>query len=116
MRGVAGCGVGAPGTAVQGNCAYYVGVGGGSGQGFADGAQRDGCDQFSLRGINGRIDASISGNDDPAELGYLIMSYGLPVDFARGFPVCRASVTYPADGYAAIFGWTQMVRSTDAAT
>jgi hypothetical protein len=71
---------------------------------------------FSLRGISGYIDASISPNTDPAALGYLILSYGLPVDFARGFPVCRATVSYPADGYAAIFGWTQMVRSTDAAT
>jgi len=70
---------------------------------------------FALRGISGHIDVSISPNTDPASLGYLILSYGLPVDFARGFPVCRASVTYPADGYAAIFGWTQMVRSTDAA-
>ena len=71
---------------------------------------------FSLRGISGRIDVSISANTDPSALGYLLLSYGLPVDFARGFPVCRATVTYPADGYAAIFGWTQMVRSTDAAT
>jgi hypothetical protein len=71
---------------------------------------------FLLRGISGHIDASVSPNTDPASLGYLILSYGLPVDFARGFPVCRATVTYPADGYAAIFGWTQMVRSTDAAT
>jgi hypothetical protein len=37
------------------------------------------------------------------------------VDFARNFPVCRATVTYPAGGYAAIFGWTQLVRSTDSA-
>jgi hypothetical protein len=29
--------------------------------------------------------------------------------------VCRATVTYPAEGYAAMFGWTQMVRSTDSA-
>jgi len=29
--------------------------------------------------------------------------------------VCRATVTYPAQGYAAMFGWTQMVRSTDCA-
>jgi hypothetical protein len=71
---------------------------------------------FLLRDISGHIDVSISPNTDPASLGYLILSYGLPVDFARGFPVCRATVTYPADGYAAIFGWTQMVRSTDAAT
>jgi hypothetical protein len=71
---------------------------------------------FSLRGISGHIDVSISPNTDPIALGYSLLSYGLPVDFARGFPVCRATVTYPADGYAAIFGWTQMVRSTDAAT
>lgn len=25
-------------------------------------------------------------------------------------------MTYPADGYAAMFGWTQMVRSTDSAS
>jgi hypothetical protein len=71
---------------------------------------------FSLRGISGHIDVSISPNTDPTALGYSLLSYGLPTDFARGFPVCRASVSYPADGYAAIFGWTQMVRSTDAAT
>jgi hypothetical protein len=71
---------------------------------------------FSLRGIGGHVDVSISPNTDPSALGYLLLSGGLPVDFARGFPVCRAAVTYPADGYAAIFGWTQMVRSTDGAT
>jgi hypothetical protein len=71
---------------------------------------------FLLRGISGHIDVLISPNTDPVALGYAIVSYGLPVDFAVGFPVCRASVTYPADGYAAIFGWTQMVRSTDAAS
>ena|SRR5215469_1013697 len=71
---------------------------------------------FSLRGISGHIDVSISPNTDPIALGYSLLSHGLPVDFARGFPVCRATVTYPADGYAAIFGWTQMVRSSDAAT
>ena len=71
---------------------------------------------FSLRGIGGLIDVSITGNTDPEAIGYAVLSYGLPVDFARGFPVCRATVTYPADGYAAIFGWTQLVRSTDCAT
>jgi hypothetical protein len=70
---------------------------------------------FSLRDISGHVDVSISPNTDPGRLGYLLLSGGRPVDFARGFPACRATVTYPADGYAAIFGWTQMVRSTDAA-
>jgi hypothetical protein len=66
---------------------------------------------FLLRGISGHVDVSISPNTDPSTLGYLLLSGGLPADFANGFPVCRATVTYPADGYAAIFGWTQMVCS-----
>jgi hypothetical protein len=69
---------------------------------------------FSLRGLDGHIDVSLVRNTDPASLGYLLLSGGEPVDFARDFPVCRATVTYPADGYAAIFGWTQVVRSTDS--
>jgi hypothetical protein len=71
---------------------------------------------FSLRGTGGLIDVSVRRNTDPEAIGYTILSYGLPVDFTRDFPVCRATVTYPADGYAAIFGWTQLVRSTDGAT
>jgi hypothetical protein len=69
---------------------------------------------FSVRGIDGVLDISLARNSDPGSLGYPLLSGGQPVEFARGFPVCRASVTYPADGYAAIFGWTQMVRSTDS--
>jgi len=71
---------------------------------------------FTLRGLDGLISVSVSRNTDPGALGYLLLSGGEPVDFARGFPVCRATVSYPAQGYAAVFGWTQMVRSTDGAT
>ena len=70
---------------------------------------------FSLRGISGLISASVTPNSDPGAIGYSLLTGGLPVDAARGFPVCRATVTYPAQGYAAMFGWTQMVRSTDSA-
>lgn len=69
---------------------------------------------FSLRGLDGHIDVSLTRNVDPGSLGYLLLTRGQSVDFARDFPVCRATVTYPADGYAAIFGWTQVVRSTDS--
>jgi hypothetical protein len=68
---------------------------------------------FTLRGLDGRIDVSLTRNTDPESLGFLVLSDGEPVDFAKGFPVCHATVTYPASGYAAMFGWTQMVRSTD---
>ncbi len=71
---------------------------------------------FSLRGIGGLTNISISRNTDPEAIGYTVLSYGLPADFARDFPVCRATASYPADGYAAIFGWTQLVRSTDNAS
>jgi hypothetical protein len=70
---------------------------------------------FSLRGISGLISVSVAPDTDPGAIGYFLLTGGLPVDAARGFPVCRATVTYPAQGYAAMFGWTQMVRSTDSA-
>lgn len=63
---------------------------------------------FTLRGLEGRIDVSLTRNTDPESLGYSLLTDGEPVAFARDFPVCRATVTYPADGYAAVFGWTQM--------
>jgi hypothetical protein len=71
---------------------------------------------FSLRGVGGQIAVSVTRNADPEAIGYSMLSHGLPVDFARDFPVCRATVTYPADGYAAVFGWTQLVRSTDSSS
>ena len=70
---------------------------------------------FSLRSISGLISVSVTANTDPRAIGYSLLTGGLPVDAARGFPVCRATVTYPAQGYAAMFGWTQMVRSADSA-
>ncbi|MBQ0855629.1 hypothetical protein J8N05_46570 (plasmid) [Streptomyces sp. BH-SS-21] len=33
---------------------------------------------------------------------------------ARGFPCCSAGVEHPAQGYRAMFGWVQLVRSTDS--
>jgi hypothetical protein len=69
---------------------------------------------FSLRGISGLIAVSVTRNTDP-DAGYSLLSGGLPTDAARGSPVCRATIAYPAEGYAAVFGRTQMVRSTDSA-
>jgi hypothetical protein len=70
---------------------------------------------FSLRGISGLISVSVTPNADPDAIGYSLLTGGRPVEAARGFPVCSATVTYPAQGYAAMLGWTQMVRSTDSA-
>jgi hypothetical protein len=68
---------------------------------------------FTLRGIAGRVEVSISANTNPEEIGYPLLFDGSVQEFRRAFPICRAKVIYPADGYAAVFGWTQMVRSTD---
>jgi hypothetical protein len=70
---------------------------------------------FSLRGISGLVSISVTRSADPDAIGYRLLNGGVPADFAAGFPVCRATVTYPADGYAAVFGWTQLVRSADGA-
>jgi len=58
---------------------------------------------FSLRGISGLIAVSVTRNTDPDAIGYSLLSGGLPTDAARGFPVCRATIAYPAEGYAAVF-------------
>jgi hypothetical protein len=68
---------------------------------------------FTLRRIAGRVDVSITANTDPDAIGYSLLFEGSASDSRRGFPICRARVDYPADGYAAVFGWTQMVCSTD---
>jgi hypothetical protein len=61
------------------------------------------------------IAVSATCKTDPDAIGYSLLSGGLPADAARGFPVCHATVAYQAEGYAAVFGWTQMVCSPDSA-
>jgi len=68
---------------------------------------------FSLRGAPGEVEVSLVPNDDPQALGCDLLDRSLPPDAARGFPVCRATVSVAADGYAAMLGWVQLVRSTD---
>lgn len=63
---------------------------------------------FSLRGAPGSVDVAIEPNTDPEALG--------SPTFARGFPVCTATVTYAEKGYKAALGWVQLVRSTDNAS
>jgi hypothetical protein len=63
---------------------------------------------FSDSGRAGRIEVDVRANHDPAAIG--------TDDDHRGFPVCTATVETEAVGYHAMFGWVQLVRSTDAAT
>jgi hypothetical protein len=56
---------------------------------------------FRWAGLEGEVEVAIRENDDPAALGCR--------EFARGFPVCRATVTPPSHGYAEMLGWVQLV-------
>ena len=70
--------------------------------------------EFSLRSVVGAVDVSVSRNTDGTLSGYALLFGADVAESVRDFPVCSASVSYPAPGYAAMFGWTQMVRSSDA--
>ena len=61
--------------------------------------------KFLLRGIEGHVSVTCSRNDQPELVGS-----GAE---ALGFPICDATVDYPALGYDAVLGWVQLVRSDD---
>jgi hypothetical protein len=65
---------------------------------------------FDLRGEPGTVRVRAGLNEDPRRWGYHLL--GLPelVERSRGFPVVEASIEHPAEGYAAVMGWIQVVR------
>ena len=62
--------------------------------------------EFDWDGLTGDVDAKLIPNDNPT-------AYGCWWPNAHGYPVCTARVRYPGRGYPAMFGWVQLVRSTD---
>jgi hypothetical protein len=52
-------------------------------------------------------------NGDPTRWGYPLLGMSYPAELARGFPVIQAEVDYPAEGYAAILAWIQLVWVKD---
>ncbi|MFD8691813.1 hypothetical protein [Streptomyces sp. NPDC059651] len=60
---------------------------------------------FLRDGTDGSLSVTVEPVDGPAAIG--------KHPSARGFPSCTAEVDYPGMGYRALFGWVQMVRSTD---
>jgi hypothetical protein len=64
---------------------------------------------FTLRGVAGVITVENGPNDDPVRWGYDVLEMYDP-ELARGFPITRAGVSYPREGYAADMGWVQIVR------
>ena len=68
-----------------------------------------GSSQFEWDGRTGVVDVECIPNDDPTRYGTVAVD-------AFGFPVCTATVHYPRRGYRAMFGWVQLVRSSDNAS
>jgi hypothetical protein len=62
--------------------------------------------EFFWSGFTGNVSVECIPNDDPK-------TYGCWWPNAHGYPVCTARVEYPGRGYPAMFGWVQLVRSTD---
>ena len=61
---------------------------------------------FTWDGVAGSVRVDCVPNDDPAFLGSWLPT-------AHGFPVLTATVQYPQRGYRGMFGWVQLVRSSD---
>jgi hypothetical protein len=62
--------------------------------------------QFTWNDVVGVVSIECIPNDAPA-------AYGCWNPEAYGYPVCTARVSYPHTGYEAMFGWVQLVNSTD---
>ncbi len=63
---------------------------------------------FTHDGRRGTVTVTLEQPDDPVSLG--------KSPEALGFPACTAVVEHPGRGYRAMFGWVQLVRSTDDST
>lgn len=68
--------------------------------------------EFSVGALPGRVSVTCLPNDDPTALGCALTTPEVAHHY-EGFPVCTATVDYEGKGYAALFGWTQLVKSTD---
>ena len=65
---------------------------------------------FRLRGVDGVVRVSLARNDEPERWGWRLLGLDVPLELIVGFPVVEATVDYPAEGYAAVMGWVQVVR------
>jgi hypothetical protein len=64
--------------------------------------------EFSLDGLPGHVEVEVAPVGDREAVG------AWPA--ASGLPSCTATVSYPGPGYRGMFGWVQLVRSTDNST
>ena len=65
---------------------------------------------FSFRGRESSAAVTYGANDDPERWGYGLLGLPWPSTLATGLPVLQVEVSTPAEGYAAVMGWIQVVR------
>jgi hypothetical protein len=66
--------------------------------------------RFRARGEPGAVDVEYSLNGDPGRWGFDILGLEGDVSRAAAFPIFEASVRSSREGYAALFGWVQVVH------
>ena len=69
---------------------------------------------FSLRGSTGNVAVTVESN--PSRDPYEVLPGALAKDVPRGFPISTAQIEYSRQGYAAVFGWIQMVKASAGAS
>jgi hypothetical protein len=72
---------------------------------------------FRVRGHDGAVHVEYGINEDPQRWGNRLLGVTEPLNGAevgRGFPLCRATVTFAGEGYAAVMAWIQMLRFSGA--
>ena len=67
---------------------------------------------FRLRGDDGVVRVSVAVNERPERWGYDHLRLPFESREAVGFPVCKASTQFAAEGYSSYLGWVQLVRGT----
>ncbi len=71
---------------------------------------------FGLRGRGGTVHVTVVPNPGTTDPGCEFLLFGMPPEIVLGYPVCTATVDYDGEGYGAVLGWTQLVRSSDNAS
>lgn len=65
---------------------------------------------FVARGEHGEVCVRYVKNGDPARWGFDLLGLEGEGSRAAAFPAMEARVSYAREGYAALFGWVQIVR------
>lgn len=72
---------------------------------------------FRVRGKDGAVRVEYLVNDDAQRWGNTLLGQIPGVsgeEVGRGFPLCRATVTFAGEGYAAVMAWIQLLRFSGA--